>query len=219
MKKWMALLAGICMMVSAAAAPGEPVADVQPLPVDPEAMDPANRSFDVQIADMDQTAEKQELKLMRYVTDRYDPEQIRSLSPGDTVLIAGTVYTVKDINIRDAGWEEEELLYEIEPEEEEWEDLWFTEASDGTFLAHVGDWSPVTYVDTVTIPLPLPDFFAYYDYPGGEEAEAATADELLEDILERKPEFFSPYNTTAVFRDGELAEIHNWSYPWGPGYN
>ena len=36
--------------------------------------------------------------------------------------------------------------------------------------------------------------------------------EYFSDLLE----FFSQYNTQAVFRDGMLMEIHSWSYPWGP---
>ena len=45
---------------------------------------------------------------------------------------------------------------------------------------------------------------------------AQPAEELLADLAEDTPELFSPYNTNAVFRNGELLELHSWSYPWGP---
>ena len=218
MKKLAVLLIVLCMLICAAAAEDGTEADVRPLPVGPERTDLTDGAFDVQVLDMDRAAEKQELTLMLYVTDRYDADQIRNLSPGETILIAGTVYTVEAVDIRDESWtdEDNDLLYEVIPVEEEWEGLWFTEALDGTFIAHVGDWNPVTYVDTVTVKLPLPDSFVYYDYPGGEEPREGTEEDLLGDLAESSPEFFSPYNTYVIFQDGTLAEFHNWSYPWGP---
>ena len=96
------------------------------------------------------------------------------------------------------------------------EGIHFLQLSDGFFIANVGDWTPVTYVGHITIPLPLPASFVYYDYPGGEDAEIGTEEDLLADLQDSSPSFFNPYNTSIFLRNGELLELHNWSYPWGP---
>ena len=198
---------------------GQSAAKVSPLPVDTSTLDFSNGFFDVQIEDIEQIVQNQSLTFSLYLDDHYDPDQIRNLSPGDTILVAGNVYTVKDISIRDDRWFEddpESLVYEIETEEEDWEGIHFLQLSNGSFIANVGDWAPVTYVEQITIPLPLPASFVYYDYPGGEDPETGTEEDLLNDLRDSSPSFFSPYNTSIFLRDGELLELHNWSYPWGP---
>ena len=197
---------------------GVPVT-VEPVPADPERLRLDDGTFCVQIEEMDRTEENGYLSLSLYLEDRYDPEQIRNLAPGDGVLVAGRTYTVKGIEVLDERWYEDEpecLVYDIATEEENWEGLRFREAEDGFFTAFVGDWSPVTRVGGAKVSLPLPAAFAYYDYPGGDEPMAGGEEELLADLREGAPELFSPYNTTAVFRNGELLELHSHSYPWGP---
>ena len=198
---------------------GQNAAKVFPLPVDTNSLDFSNGSFDVQIEEIEQIEQHHSLTFSLYLDDHYDPDQIRSLSPGDTILVAGDVYTVKDISVRDDRWfddDPESLIYEIETEEENWEGIHFLPLSDDVFIANVGDWTPVTYIGEITIPLPLPASFVYYDYPGGEDPETGTEEDLLNDLQESSPRFFSPYNTSIFLRDGELLELHNWSYPWGP---
>ena len=198
---------------------GQNTAKVAPLPVDITSLDFSNGSFDVQIEDIDQIVQNHSLTFSLYLDDHYDSNQIKNLSPGDTILVAGAMYTVKDISIRDDRWFEddpESLIYEIETEEKDWEGIHFLRLSDGFFIANVGDWTPVTYVGHITIPLPLPASFVYYDYPGGEDPEIGAEKDLLNDLQEGSPEFFSPYNTSIFLRNGELLELHNWSYPWGP---
>lgn len=198
---------------------GQNTAKVSPLPVDINSLDFSNGSFNVQIEDIDQIVHNHSLTFSLYLEDCYDPDQIKNLSPGDTILVAGAMYTVKDISIRDDRWFEddpESLICEIETEEEDWEGIHFLQLSDGFFIANVGDWTPVTFVGRITIPLPLPASFVYYDYPGGEEPETGTEKDLLNDLQEGSPRFFSPYNTSIFLRDGELLELHNRSYPWGP---
>lgn len=193
-------------------------AAVAPLPVDRGSLDLSNGSFSVQVENMDRIAQDNALSLSLYLEDRYSPDAIRRLAPGDMILVAGSVYTVVDIDARTVGWfgEPEYLVCDISTAEENWEGIRFVETSAGTFAVSVGDWAPVTYVGSVTIPLPLPESFVYYDYPGGQEPEARTARDLLDDLRTSSPSFFSPYNTTAVLENGELTELHSWSYPWGP---
>ena len=197
---------------------GRRVPKVVPIAVDPDSMDLGNGTYDIQVVRPDMVLRWKSLTLALYVTDRYEADQITNLAPGDTLLVNGLFRTVTDVS----HWEEpapdgsRALIYEVATEEENWEGLTFVQSSDGTFRAYVGDWSPVTYVGTVTVPLPLPEGFVFYDYPGGDDPTAGTEEDLLNTLEDSSAEFFSPYNTTAVFRDGKLAEIHNWSYPWGP---
>jgi|GEM_PF-6709640 len=206
-------------MEEGAVADGQSAAKVSPLPVDKNSLDFSNGTFAVQIEDTEQIVQNRSLTFSLYLDDRYNPDQIRNLSPGDTILVAGDVYTVKDISIRDGRWFEDDpepLIYEIETEEENREGIHFLQLSDGFFIANVGDWTPVTYVGRIAIPLPLPVSFVYYDYPGGEDPETGTEEDLLSDLQKSSPRFFSPYNTSILLRDGKLLELHNRSYPWGP---
>lgn len=210
-------IAFVCLLTALIISCALGEAKVKPIPVDPETLDLSNGSFDVRIANMDSFDRDKFLTLELYISDQYFPEEIRALAPGDTLLVNGEEYTVEEVSTRDASWpgDEPETVYDISTAEECWDGIWFSETSAGIF-AHVGDWSPVTYVGTVTVQLPLPASFAYYDYPGGEDAAIGGEKEFLQDLMDSTPAFFSPYNTWASFKNGELTEIHNWSYPWGP---
>ena len=214
MKKIIVLL--VCLLTAVSAAAAE---RVEPLPVGAEQLDFANGSFGIQVEQMDRIDRDRTLVLSLYVTDRYAPEQVTNLQPGDTILVSGKTYTVQDVSVRDERWSDEdpeEYVYEIGTVEENWDGIRFSQSSEGYYFANVGDWTAVTFAGTVTVPLPLSASFAYYDYPGGEEPEKGSEADLLADLRESSPRFFNPYNTMAVFENGELTEIHNWSYPWGP---
>ena len=198
---------------------GTAAATLEPLPVDLEKLDLSNGTFDVQIEDPGDVEENRCLLLSLYLPERYDPDRVRALVPGDTVLVSGKVYTVRGVNIRDVRLSDEDPespVYEIDTEEENPDGIRFLRQQDGSFIAGVGDWTPVHFVGNVVVPLPLPSSFVYCDYPGGEDPVTGSEKELLADLAEDTPELFSPYNTNAVFRNGELLELHSWSYPWGP---
>ncbi len=198
---------------------GWSIATVSPLPIDRNDLDLSNGSYNVQIEDIDQIAQNRSLTLSLYLEDHYDPNQIKDLSPGSTILVSGNIYTVKEITVRDERWFEddpESLVYDIDTVEENWDGIHFLELSNGFFIANVGDWTPVTYVGKITIPLPLPASFVYYDYPGGEDPKMGSENELLDDLQENTSAIFNPYNTRVYLHNGELLELHNWSYPWGP---
>ena len=214
MKKALVMLLCLMMAVSAAAAER-----VEPLPANEGQPDFADGSFGIQVEGMDRIGQDDGLTLSLFTADRYDPEQIAHLAPGDVILVAGKTYTVTGVTVRDERWfddDPEELVYEVDTEEEDWDGIWFSRLGDEDCFVHVGDWTAKTYAGTITVPLPLPDSFVYYDYPGGEDPEPGTEADLMKDLRERSPEFFNPYNTTAVFENGSLTEIHNRSYPWGP---
>ena len=215
LRKYFAVIVCLAMLPAVSAAAGAAI--VKPIPADPESMDLSNGTFDVQVANMDSFDSDRSLTLELYTDDRYDPEEIRALAPGDTLWINGKEYTVEEVSSRDSSWlgEEPETVYDISTKEDCWDGIWFADNGSQVF-AHIGDWNPVTYVGTVTVPLPLPASFIYYDYPGGEEAHEGGEKEFLEDLRDHTPKFFSPYNTFGSFRNGELTEVHNWSYPWGP---
>ena len=73
----------------------------------------------------------------------------------------------------------------------------------------INDWSPCTYLEDITIQLPLPDDFAFLDYTGSEGDAEAFLDNLSED-------WYSPYNSCAWFTDGQLIKVSHSDYPSGP---
>ncbi len=194
------------------------VAAVEPLPADPVQPDLLTGAFEVSIANMDRFDRDHALTFILYEKDRYAAEQIHALKPGDTVRVSGKIFTVKDLSVRDGNGSAEApepRVYELEALEESWDGIYFLE-SDGFCFANVGDWTALSPVGSVTVPLPLSASFVYYDYPGGEDPVPSSASDFLSDLRECAPAFFAPYNTRALFRDGVLLELHSWSYPWGP---
>ena len=116
------------------------------------------------------------------------------------------------------GTEEiEPSAYEVIPADEDaYLYVVFRDSGEGYFTAEVEDWTPVTFVGETEAALPLPDNFVFYDYPGGDDPQEGTWEDLIEALRRSGPEYFSPYNTRIVLRDGLPAEVHNRSYPWGP---
>ena len=213
-----ALLTILCLVFSTASCEPEngPEADVMPISVDPESIDLANGSFKARLEDLDRIDEGW-FTVALYNVDEYDPEQIRNLKPGDTLLVNGEIYTVEEIGSRDIGWiGEEDIVWDVVTEEECWGGLWFREYGQDTFAAYLNDWIPCTYAGSVKVTLPLPEKFELYAVPGGEDPEVYTRDEFPEKLREDDWSIYNEYNMSAAFEDGELVWIWRSGYPHGP---
>ena len=212
------LLAILCLVCSTAFSEPEssPEADVMPIPADPECIDLENGSFKARLEDLDRIDEGW-FTVALYKVDEYDPEQIRNLKPGDTLLVNGEIYTVEEVSSRDIGWiGEEDIVWDVVTEEECWGGLWFREYGQDTFAAYLDDWVPCTYAGSVKVTLPLPEKFELYAVPGGEDPEVYKAEEFLEKLREGDWSIYNEYNTSAAFEDGELVWIWRSGYPHGP---
>ena len=217
-----ALLCLLCMICCAAAEEGmagktELTADVMPLPPGKDDPDLENGWFGARPEDMDHAKEGW-FTLACYRADTYDPEQIKNLKTGDTVLVNGMVYTLaEDITSRDIGWfDQEDIIWELVTEEENWDGLYFRKYGEDTFAAYVGDWIPCTYVGSVKVTLPLDDRFQLVHYPGGEDPDYHKAEEFLSIVDEYDWSIYNEYNTDAMFTGGKLMELSLSGYPHGP---
>ena len=85
----------------------------------------------------------------------------------------------------------------------------FEPVSDTECRSVVNDWSPCKYLGDVTIQLPLPDDFVFLDYADNE----GNADTFLDNISEG---WYSPYNSRAWFKNGQLFKVSHSDYPSGP---
>ena len=85
----------------------------------------------------------------------------------------------------------------------------FEPVSDTACRAVVNDWSPCGRLGGVTVQLPLPDSFVYLDYID----EEGDAQAFLDDVSE---EWYTPYNTSALFENGALVRVSHSDYPFGP---
>ena len=181
-------------------------ADVEPLPVDPSAVDFMNGAFCVNVEDTDHLDEGW-FTLALYTVDRYDPDRIRNLRPGNTLLVNGQVWTVADeVEPRDIGWfDEEDLIWEIETVEECWGGLWFRRYGEDTEGA----------LERMVLTLPLPEGFEFVVCPGGEEPITYGADEFLSELREDWGGY-NQYNSDAGFRNGAFVRISVSGYPHGP---
>ena len=200
------LLLVLCAAVCAHAA------DIRPLEPGHDEIDLSSGVFCMAVKDADKITEGGYFTAALYVEDHYDAAQIESLSPGDTVLVNGRTWTVREVEPHLA--DEPDMLdsYEVFTEEENDGYIIFQPLDDGCFLCVTDDWTPVTAVGDVRVMLPLPDRFAYYY---GEEEDPLNADAFLND-LEEFGDTFVPYNTLCVFKDGMLVLVSHSSYPAGP---
>ena len=209
------LLAAVSALGEEEAAPAALSADVMPLPADPDT-DLGNGTYRFRVEDAAHLDEGW-LTLGLYLVDRYDPEQIKSLKPGNTVLVSGQVYTVaEEVEPVDIGIPEKEyMIWEIVTEEPCWGGLWFSRYTDDSFAAHLDDWIPCTYAGSVRVELPLADGFKYEVYSGTDGFLPYGAEDFLREVPE---DFYlyNQYNSDATFRDGVLAEISVSAYPGGP---
>ena len=189
-------------------------AEILPLETDPAPAGPVSGSFCLTVTDPEHVADGGFFTAELSVEDRYDPAQIKALSPGDTVEMNGRTWTVREIVMHGADEPGREASYEIYPEEEYYGYLAFTPRPDGTYSALIDDWVPVTPVGEVKVMLPLPDRFSYVSISAGEENEPEGMDAFLEAL--RLSGDFNAYNTSCEFEDGTLTKVVHSSYPQGP---
>ena len=189
-------------------------ADIRPIEINLDEVDLNNGEFSLNVKDEEMIYDDNFFTAELFLEDRYDAEQIRALVPGDTVEMNGVTWTVDEVVIHESEYSEEQNVYEILPAEEYYGYLVFSPTKDGTYIAVIDDWVPVTLVGEVRVSLPLPERFTYVRISAGEEEKPAGADVFLDD-LELFGEF-NPYNTTCILEDGVLVNILHSSYPWGP---
>ena len=192
-------------------------AEVRPLEIIPEDVDLGNGAFCLTIADEEQIFDENIFTAHLFLEDRYDPDQVKALAPGDIVWMNGKAWTVHEIVVHRILETGEPTAYEIYPEETYYGYLVFEPGADGTFHAVIDDWIPVTPVGEVTVSLPLPDRFTYVSISSGEENDPTGADDFLQDLYMFGG--FNAYNTDCVFEDGQLMKITHSSYPEGPEEN
>ena len=207
----LALLLALVLTACASAA------EVRPVPVDHDRVDLKNGEFSLTARNVDRIGNGNYFTAVLYREDIYDGEQIRALAPGDTVWANDEKWTVKEIVLHPAGEDPDEpVSIEIYTEEDLDGYLAFWPRRDGTFIAVINDWSPVTLLGSVRVPLPLADGFEYISITAGEEGDPAGPQEFLDDLMMFSGDCFSAYNTTCVFRDGQLMRVTSSAYPHGP---
>lgn len=185
--------------------------EIRPLETDPDQTDLKNGTFSMTVKDSDRIGSGGFFTAELYRKDRYDGEQIRALSAGDTVTVSGKDCTVTDVVIHDNPEGGTEPVVEIGTAEGDFGYVAFIPLQDGSCYAMTDDWSPVSSVGELQIMLPLPNQFRYF----AGEAEAADADAFLREI-EENGDRFSAYNTECVVKDGMLTEVTHSDYPEGP---
>lgn len=184
-------------------------AEIRPVPLDHDTLDLANGVFSFFVRGGDRAEKTGRFTAVLYRKDHYDGDQIRNLAPGDTVYADDRKWTVTKVDIHSIGdTPDGPVSYEVFTEEDlgEEEYLAFTPCEDGTFIAVMGDWNPLTLAGSVPVMLPLPDAFVYS--VEDEPAPGAFIDDL--------PFFTNPYNAECEFRDGLLIRVSSHDYPYGP---
>ena len=200
----------VCFAVCACAA------EVRPIPVDHDALDLCNSEFRLSFRGTGRMDDSGYFSAVLYLQDHYEAEQICSLSPGDTILVNDRIWTVREIIPHtDPDSPDTVTAWEICPEEDFDGYLVFKPGKDGSFLAVINDWIPVTSVGFVKILLPLPDSFRYIPVLSGEEETPLAAEEFLS-LLQADENLFNAYNTSGIFEDGKLVSVTHASYPYGP---
>ena len=209
MKPVRILIAVLTALLALAATACASAAEIRPIPLDHDTLDLANGVFSFFVRGGDRVEKTGRFTAVLYKKDHYDGEQIRKLAPGDTVYANDRKWTVKSVQIHSA-METPDVpdSYEVFTEEDlgEEEYLAFTPCEDGTFIAVMGDWNPITLAGSVPVMLPLPDAFVY---SGTEELTAA-------DFIDALPLFTNPYTSECEFRDGLLIRVSGYDYPTGP---
>ena len=203
----------LCLALFLCAASFALAADIRPLDTDPAAVDPDNGEFSLTIKDLDMIENGGWFTAALYLEDRYGADEIEALAPGDTILVNRKLRTVKEITVHEEGSEYEVVFEEQTDGFDDYIALW--KQLDGTYMAVIDDWCPVTPVEEKKIPLPLPDRFALVMIEAGEETAPVGPDEFIRGLTEYGWEM-TAYNTSAVFENGELVRITHSGYPQGP---
>ena len=186
--------------------------DIRPLEAAHYEIDLKSGEFRLTVRDTDRIVSGGFFTASLFLEDHYDAEQIEALSPGDTVLVNGKTWTVREVIVHPADAQDPDKSFEIYTEEENDGYIVFVRADDGCFICRTNDWVPVFHVGDVRIMLPLPDRF---EYRSGEEDDLLDADAFLRD-LEAYGETFVAYNTSCLMEDGMLVRVAHASYPEGP---
>ena len=200
------LLALLALAVAACAS----AAEIRPVPLDHDTLDLGNGVFGFFVRGADKVEKTGSFTAVLYKLDHYDGKQIRNLALGDTVYANDRKWTVKEVVIHSlAETPDVQTDYEIYTEEDlgEEEYLAFQPCEDGTYIAVMGDWNPLTLAGSVQVKLPLPDDFAYAWGDEKQDTEAFIGDLGY---------FVNPYNTECEFRDGKLIRVESNDYPYGP---
>ena len=191
-------------------------AQVRPIPVNHDRLDTDNGEFRLSFRGTGRIGDSGYFSAVLYLQDHYEAEQICSLSPGDTILVNDRIWTVREIIPHtDPDSPDTVTAWEICPEEDCDGYLVFTPGKDGSFIAVINDWIPVTSVGFAKVLLPLPDGFRYIPVLSGEEETPAAAEEFLS-LLQADENLFNAYNTSGFFEDGKLVSVTHASYPEGP---
>ena len=204
------LLFTLCLTACACAA------EIRPIPVDHDRLDLGNGEFRLSFRNTDRVSSGGSLTAVLYLRDHYKAEQIRSLAPGNRILVNDSTWTVKKILPHtDPESPDTVTAYEICPEEAFDGYMVFEPCDDGSYIAVINDWVPVTPVGSVLVSLPLPDSFRYIPVFSGEEEDPCGAEEFLR-VLKTFGNTVNPYNSSCVFENGNLISVTHASYPGGP---
>jgi len=210
MKQNRVLIAILLVILALAMTACASAAEIRPLPLDHDTLDLENGVFNFSVRGADRVGKTGFFTAVLYRQDHYDREQIRNLAPGDTVYANDRKWTVTEVVIHSlAETPDVPTDYEIYTEEDlgEEEYLAFQPCDDGTYIAVMGDWHPLTLAGSVQVKLPLPEDFVYVWDDAEQDAEA-----FIDDL-----EFFgNPYNKECEFRNGKLVRVVSDDYPYGP---
>ncbi len=209
--KRMLILMSVLLLVLCVTACAQ-AAEIRPQDINHLEIDLTDGTFFLGVKDADRIIDGGWFTASLYVPDHYDAAQIEAMVPGDTVLVNGQAWTIREVVPH--GADEPGLVdtYEIYTEEENDGYIVFIHEPDGCYICQIDDWAPVTPVGDVRVMLPLPDKFEYYS---GEDTEPRGMDALVND-LEEYGSTFVPYNTFCSFEDGKLFKVVHYSYPMGP---
>ena len=210
MKQNRIVIAILLVMLALAVAACASAAEIRPIPLDHDTLDLGNGVFGFFVRGADKVEKTGSFTAVLYKQDHYDGQQIRNLASGDTVYANDRKWTVTEVVVHSfADAPDVPTDYEFYTEEElgEEEYLAFQPCEDGTYIAVMGDWHPLTLAGSVQVKLPLPDDFVYAWDDAKQDAEAFIADLGY---------FANPYNTECEFRDGALIRVESNDYPYGP---
>ena len=154
MKRNHVLTAILLALLVLAAAACASAAEIRPVPLDHDTLDLGKGVFNLVVRGGDRAEAAGGFTAVLYLEDRYDGEQIRKMAPGDTVWADDRKWTVKEVVIHSLRETPDVPTdYEIYTEEDlgAEEYLAFTPCEDGTFLAVMGDWTPMTLAGSVRV--------------------------------------------------------------------
>ena len=243
MKHRPAVAACLCLALLLSAAVACAV-EIRPLENGPEGIDPGNGRFRLLIPDRDRIGEENGFTASLFTVDRYDAEQIRALSPGDTVWVGGRAMTVEEVIVHppaaeyvggtlrgtlqyyvflEAGYPENQDVIEVRfSPEEDVGYLAFLPLPDGSFYCVRDGWSPVSLTGTVWVGFPLPEGFTYtrvvndMDFDADPpQDEILGAEGFLEDLADEEITF-DAYCVSCLFENGTLTEVSRAVFPGSP---